>query len=169
VAYSAPEPLERRHSLDGFDSGERSLDEWLKRFALATQGSGSARVFVTSSDGETVAGYYALAAAQIEPASAGARATRGEPVERPLPAVLLARLAVDRIHQGKDLGRSLLQDALLRCLQAADSVGIRLILVHALNERARAFYERFGFEPSPSDPLHLLMLAKDLRRYLDRS
>jgi GNAT superfamily N-acetyltransferase len=167
VADSVPEPLSRRHIYEGFDCGESSLDEWLRRFARAVQASGSARVFVTTADGKTVAGFYALAASQVEPPAATPRTGKGEPERRPIPAILLARLAVGRKHQGKGVGRSLLQDAVLRCLQAADSIGARLILVHAQNEAARSWYEQFGFEPSPTDPLHLMMLMKDLRAFVE--
>ena len=168
MAYSSPEPLDRRHAIDAFSCGEPTLDVWLKRFARAAQGSGSARVFVTTSDGATVVGYYALAACQIEPDEATARLLKGEPKHRAVPAVLLARLAVDGDHQGAGIGRSLLQDAVLRCLQAADSVGVRALLVHAKHERARAWYEQYGFEPSPTDPLHLMLLIKDLRAFVDQ-
>ena len=168
MAYSAPELLDKHHLLDDFDCGERALDGWLKRFGRAAQASGSARVFVSTTDGETVAGFYALAAAQIEPADASARAIKGEPANRPVPTVLLARLAVDREHQRKGIGRSLLQDAVLRCLQAADAIGVRAILAHAKHPTARAWYEQYGFEPSPTDPLHLIVLMKDLRAFAER-
>jgi len=169
VGYLVPELLAKHHFLDSFDCGERALDDWLKRFARPAQASGSARVFVTAEDGETVAGFYALAAAQIEPANATARAIKGEPANRPVPAVLLARLAVDRAHQRRGVGRSLLQDAVLRCLQAADAIGVRAILAHAKHPTARAWYEQYGFEPSPTDPLHLMMLIKDLRAFVEQS
>lgn len=169
MPYTQPEPLDRRHVVDGFDCGEPALDEWLERFARQAQASGSARTFVTTTDGTTVVGYYALAAAQIEPSEATERLLQGEPKQRPVSAVLLARLAVAREHQGAGVGRSLLQDAVLRCLQASESIGVRAMLVHAKHERARAWYQQFGFEPSPTDPLHLMLLMKDLRAFVDRS
>lgn len=170
MVYRRPEPLDRRHRLEGFDCGEPALDEWLGKHACAANASGAARVLVvtTDDDPETVVGYYALAAAHVEPADATERARKGQPSRRPVPAVLLARLAVDRRHQGAGLGRSLLQDVLLRCVEAADAIGIRALLVHAKNERAKAWYERYGFEESPTDPLHLLMLMKDVRGFVDR-
>lgn len=169
MAYRRPEPLGKHHRLDEFDCGEPALDEWLKRHARSAHASGSARVFVTTlDDGETVVGYYALAAAQVAPEEATARALKGQPQARPVPAILLARLAVDRAHQSAGLGRSLLQDALLRCLEAAEAIGARVLLVHAKHDTAKAWYMQYGFEESPTDPLHLLMLLKDARAFLQR-
>lgn len=121
----------------------------------------------TAVDDKTVVGYYALASAQVEPSEATERVRKGLPTARPIPAVLLARLAVDLRHQRGGLGASLLQDAMLRCLQAADAVGIRVLLVHAKDD-ARAWYMRYGFEPSPTDELHLLLLMKDLRAFVEQ-
>jgi GNAT superfamily N-acetyltransferase len=169
VAYRRPEPLGNQHRVDDFDCGEPALDDWLKRHALGAQASGSARVFVTTlDDGETVVGYYALAAAQVTPEEATARALKGQPRARPVPAILLARLAVDREHQRAGLGRSLLQDVLLRCVDAAEAIGARVLLVHAKHEAAKAWYRQFDFEESPTDPLHLMMLMKDVRSFLER-
>src|SRR5215207_7777361 len=150
MAYRRPEPLGKHHRLDEFQCGEPALDEWLKRHARAAQASDSARVFVaTLEDGETVVGYYALAAAQVTPEDATSRALKGQPRARPIPAVLLARLAVDREHQRAGLGRSLLQDVLLRCVDAAEAIGARVFLVHAKHEAAKAWYSQFDFEESP--------------------
>ena len=169
MAYRRPEPLGKHHRLDHFDCGEPALDDWLKRHALSAQASGSARVFVTTlDDGQTVVGYYALAAAQVAPEDATARALKGQPRARPVPAILLARLAVDREHQGAGLGRSLLQDVLLRCVEAADAIGARVLLVHAKHDAAKAWYMQYDFEQSPTDPLHLMMLMKDVRGFLER-
>jgi hypothetical protein len=115
----------------------------------------------TLEDRETVVGYYALAAAQVAPDAATERALKGQPRTRPVPAVLLARLAVDREHQRAGVGRSLLQDVMLRCLEAAEAIGARVLLVHAKHEVAKAWYTQYGFGESPTDPLHLLMLLKD--------
>ncbi len=168
MAYRRPEPLGKQHRIDDFDCGEPPLDDWLKRHALGAQASGSSRVFVTTLDGETVVGYYALAAAQVAPDDATARALKGQPRVRPVPAILLARLAVDRGHQRTGLGRSLLQDVLLRCVDAAEAIGARVLLVHAKHEAAKAWYSQFDFEESPTDPLHLMMLMKDVRAFLER-
>jgi GNAT superfamily N-acetyltransferase len=169
VPYRRPEPLARRHELDGFACGEPALDDWLKKYARAAHASESARVFVTTErESCAVVGYYALATAQVEPAEATARSQKGLPSRRPAPAVLLARLAVDRRHQGVGLGRSLLQDVLLRCMEAADAIGVRVLLVHSKHERARAWYLQYGFEESPTDPLHLMMMMmKDVRTFVE--
>ena len=169
MSYRPAEPLGTHHLLNEFDCGEPALDGWLKRHAQSAQASGSARVFVaTLEDGETVVGYYALAAAQVSPGDASARALKGQPRSRPSPAILLARLAVDRQHQGVGLGRSLLQDVLLRCVEAAEAIGARVLLVHAKHEGAKSWYLQCGFEESPTDPLHLHMLMKDVRAFLGR-
>jgi GNAT superfamily N-acetyltransferase len=169
VAYRRPEPLAKHHRLDKFDCSKPALDEWLKRHGRDAHTSGSARVFVALlEDGETVVGYYALAAAQVAPDEATARALKGQPRARPVPAILLARLAVDRNHQGAGLGRSLLQDALLRCLEAAEAIGARVLLVHAKHDAAKRWYLQYGFEESPTDPLHLMLLLKDVRALLQR-
>ncbi|MBA2460704.1 MAG: GNAT family N-acetyltransferase [Actinobacteria bacterium] len=169
MAYRGSEPLGKHHRLDHFDCGEPALDDWLKRHALGAQASDSTRVFVTTlEDSETVVGYYALAAAQVAPEEATPRALKGQPRARPVSAILLARLAVDREHQGAGLGRSLLQDVLLRCVEAAEAIGARVLLVHAKHDAAKAWYTQFGFEESPTDSLHLLMLLKDVRAFLQR-
>jgi GNAT superfamily N-acetyltransferase len=169
LGYSPPRPLEKQHRLDDFDCGEPALDEWLKRHARVAHASDTARVFVTTlDDGDTVVGYYALVAAEVAPEEAITRALKGQPRARPVPAILLARLAIDRKHQGAGLGRSLLQDVLLRCVQAADVIGARILLVHAKHDAAKAWYMQFDFEASPTDALHLMMLMKDVRAFLHR-
>ena len=168
MGYSRPQPLEKWHRLDDFDCGDRALDDWLKKHARASHAAGAARVFVAAAeDGKIVVGYFALASAQVEASDATERVRKGLPAHRPIPAVLLARLAVDLRHQRSGLGTSLLQDAMLRCLQAADAVGIRVLLVHA-KEEARDWYLRYGFEPSPTDELHLVFLMKDMRAFVER-
>jgi GNAT superfamily N-acetyltransferase len=170
VEYREPEPLGRQHELSDFDCGEPALNDWLRRHARASHAGGGARVYVTTptSHPRMVIGYYALVAAQVEPPDATERITHGQPSHRPVPVVLLARLAVDRAHQRRRLGSSLLRDAMLRVLQAADAIGIRALVVHAKHERARTWYEQYGFESSPTDPLHLILLLKDLRRFIER-
>jgi GNAT superfamily N-acetyltransferase len=165
--FGSPEPLGPNHVLDGFDCGVRSLDTWLIEHARQAAAAGSARVFVMV-DGEQgrVCGYYALAAAAIAHEQATERTRKRQP-RHPIPAVLLARLAVDATVQGRGIGAWLLQDAMRRAMSASEAVGMRVFLVHALDENARSFYERWGFEASPTDPLNLQMLFKDIRKSLE--
>ncbi|MBI4728691.1 MAG: GNAT family N-acetyltransferase [Acidobacteria bacterium] len=167
TAYRSAEPLSPSHEFGGFESGKPELDDWLRRHAFASHQAGSARVYVLSRENRVV-GYYALAAASVEPADAPARVKKGLG-RRAIPVILLARLAVDRREQGKGLGAVLLGDALRRAASAAGEIGARAVLVHAKDADARAFYEHFDFEPSPTDPLHLLLLMKDLRALLARN
>ena len=113
--------------------------------------------------GERWSGYYSLAVGEVAYADAPGRLSKGLP-RHPVPIMLLARLAVATAWQGHGLGAGLLKDAMQRTLQAADIAGIRALAVHAMDEQARAFYEHFGFVPSPTDPLHLFLLIKDLKR-----
>jgi GNAT superfamily N-acetyltransferase len=162
--FGDPEPLEPTHTLDGFDCGVESLNIWLTEHARQAAAAGSARVFVmVDAEQERVCGYYALAAAAVAHEQATERARKGR---HPIPAVLLARLAVDASVQGHGIGAWLLQDAMRRALSASEAVGMRVLLVHALDDNARSFYARWGFEPSPTDPLNLQMLVKDIRRSL---
>jgi GNAT superfamily N-acetyltransferase len=164
--FRGPEPLGPGHKLEAFDCGVESLSAWLRRHATVAAATGSARTYVIRDEEQgRVVGYHALAAASVEHRAATRRATRGMP-HHPIPAVLLARLAVDRTAQGRGIGAWLLRDAMLRALAAADEVGIRVMLVHAIDDRARAFYERHGFEPSPTDALNLQLLIKDIRASL---
>jgi GNAT superfamily N-acetyltransferase len=159
----APEPLEARHDLDGFTSGANSLDQWLTRRALKNQASGASRTFVVC-DGARVLAYYALASGAVAVDEAPGRFRRNMP--EPIPVVVLARLAVDRSLQGRGIGRALLRDAGQRILQAADTIGIRGLIAHALSEDARRFYTQIGFEPSPLDPMTLMITLADLKATL---
>jgi GNAT superfamily N-acetyltransferase len=158
--YVAPHPLTREHDVSGFRCGDQGLDEWLRRYALVNQASGSARTFVTCLD-HRVVGYYALASGAVAKASAPARIAKAMPES--IPVLLLARLGVDQAEQGHGLGWRLLRDAVLRTLQVADQVGVRALLAHALDRDAADFYARYDFQPSPTDPLHLMLLLKDAR------
>ena len=162
---AGPERLSSDHDTSSFDCGRPELSEWLRRFALQSQGARSAATYVVHRDG-VVVGYYSLAAASVERAAAPERVGKGLG-RHPIPVILLARLGVDVREQGAGLGRALLKDALLRALAASEEIGARAVLVHALDHEARAFYERFDFEASPTDPLHLFLLMKDLRAWVD--
>lgn len=147
-----------------FDSGELTLNEYLRGRALANHAEGASRCFVTCREGRVV-GYYALAAGAVERAGTTGRVRRNMP--EPVPVILLSRLAVDGKEQGKGLGSQLLRDAITRAVAAAEIIGLRALLVHALHKQARAFYAHFDFEPSPTDPMHLLLLIKDARALLN--
>ncbi len=158
-----PEPLTAGHALGGFASGIASLDDWLRRRALQNQASGASRTFVAC-DADQVVAYYALAASAVAPDAAPGRFRRNMP--DPIPVVVLARLAVARDHQGRGLGRALFQDAASRVIHAANAIGIRGLLVHAISEEARAFYLRLGLDPSPLEPMTLMTTVADLKATL---
>jgi GNAT superfamily N-acetyltransferase len=165
--FRDPEPLGDEHRVDGFDCGVGSLDVWLVRHARGAAAAGSARTYVVlDADQDRVVGYHALSVASVERAEATERAGKGMP-KHPIPALLLARLAVDSSVQKQGIGWLLLRDAMGRALAVAEQAGIRLMLVHALDEDAKGFYEHFGFEPSPTDPMNLQILVKDVRASLD--
>jgi GNAT superfamily N-acetyltransferase len=158
----AIEKLRRDHALDGFDCGKEELNRFLKKHALTNQASDSAPTYVLA-DGLAVKGYYSLAAGTVSHEAATERVKKGL-ARHPIPVILLARLAVDASLQRKKIGPALLKDALRRALHAADTIGARAVLVHANDDNAKGFYEHFTFEPSPSDPYHLMLIMKDLRR-----
>jgi GNAT superfamily N-acetyltransferase len=167
--FRDPEPLSGEHNLDDFNCGVESLDLWLKKHARQAAAINSARTFVVHDDDQDrIVGYHTLTAASIERREATPRAAKGMP-QHPIPAALLARLAVDRSVQGRGLGAWLLRDAMMRTLSAADALAIRVLLVHAIDDQARSFYERHGFEPSPTDPFNLQLLFKDLRAAVNQA
>lgn len=160
---SPVEPLNKTHDLSRFDCGtHESLNLWLRKHALQNQTNDSARTYVVHR-ANSVVGYYSITAGSIAKESATSRAAQGL-AKHPIPIALLARLAVHRDEQGAGIGMALLKDALIRIENAADILGIRAVLVHAIDQQARAFYTRFDFEPCPGDDLHLMLLMKDLRR-----
>ncbi|WP_310450021.1 GNAT family N-acetyltransferase [Sulfuritalea sp.] len=154
--------LDRIHIVDDFDCGHDALNRFISRFALHSQSAGSTRTYVALAD-EKVVGYYSLAVGAVAHAQAPTRMVKGL-ARHPVPVMLLARLAVDNGAKRKGLGAALLHDALARTLQAADIAGIRAVIVHAKDNDARRFYEHFDFDPSPTDPYHLHLLIKDLRK-----
>ena len=166
VPLSSPEPLSDEHQIDSFDSGEPVLDDWLRRRARANQASGASRTYVVC-DGKAVVAYYALASGAIAQAAVPGRFRRNMP--DPIPVVVLGRLAVDRSYQGRGLGRALFRDAARRVSQAADTIGIRGILVHAISEEARKFYIALGFDPWPAEAMTLVVTLRDLRATLETS
>lgn len=156
---TAPEALREDHDTEGFDSGEPTLDTWLARRARANQISGASRTYVVRRE-QKVVGYYALASGGIDLDAAPGRLRRNMP--DPLPVVVLGRLAISRAEQGQGLGRALLRDASLKVLQAAERVGVALLVVHALSNRAKLFYLDCGFKESPLDSMTLMTRVKDL-------
>ena len=155
LLVDAPHPLAEFHHVDGFNCGEAVLDEWLVRRAMINQLSGASRTFVVADPDKNVLGYYALAAGAVSHATATGSVRRNMP--DPVPVLVLGRLAVDRRAQGLKLGASLLQDAVNRALTVSQDIGVRAVLVHALNDRAKAFYEYYGFHESPLQPMTLML------------
>lgn len=155
------ETLSRSHNLEGFDCGSEPLNLYLRRHAWTNHAAGAGRSYVALC-GQEVVGYHTLAAAQVEHDEAPERVARGL-ARHPIPMMLLARLAVARSWQGGGLGSGLLKDAMLRTLASADIAGVRALAVHAKDDAARSFYERFDFIPSSSDPNHLFLLVKEIR------
>lgn len=165
ASLSLPVLLTKQHELTGFDCGKTPLNDFLIKYALQNQGSGGARTYVLTR-GNRVIGYYSLAPASIAPEDAPARVMKGQG-RYPVPVILMARFALDMTEQGKGYGKILFRDALRRALAGSEAIGGRAFLVHAKDEDARAFYARFGMEASPTNPLHLLLLFKDIRQSLE--
>ncbi len=164
---SATAPFDRKaHRVDQFSCGEASLDRWLVAYAGQNQQRDAARTFVTTDPDGEVAGYYTLVAAQVEHAHATPTVRHGLSRHFPIPVALIARLAVTTQHQGAGLGRSLLLDALQRVLRASDQLAVRAVTIDALDDRAAAFYRRFGFELSPLAPSTLMISLGAVRRTL---
>ena len=158
------EKLRREHDLSAFDCGNATLNTWLQKFAWFNQQADSSKTYVAIGE-DGLAGYYSLTAGSVHKSESPERIAKGL-ANHPVGVVLLARLAVDSSHQGKGLGKALLFDALKRVEEAADIVGVRAVMVHAIDEEARKFYEHFEFDPSPIDPFLLMLLLKDLRKAL---
>lgn len=157
-ALTAPAPLAPAHELDQFACGVTALDDWLKRRARRNELEGASRTFVTCI-GRRVVGYYSLAAGSVLRDAVTGKVRRNMP--DPVPIVLIGRLAVDKNMQGRHVGGDLLRDAVLRIVGASETVGVRAILVHALSDAAKLFYERHGFEASPVEPMTLMITIDD--------
>lgn len=155
------EKLRRDHPVNGFACGREELDRFLIRHALTNQQASASQTYLGLHDDEVI-GFYSLVVGEVAYADAPERLTKGL-ARHPVPIMLLARLAVSTAWQGRGIGAGLLKDAMRRTLQAADIGGIRAFAVHAKDDTAQRFYEHFDFAPSPTDPLHLFLLIKDLR------
>lgn len=163
--YARVEPLARTHDVSTFDCGVHdSLSNWLKRFAWMNQQNETSRTYVVHRANRVVA-YYSIATGSVGREDVPARVAKGL-ANHPVPVIVLTRLAVDVAEQGKGLGKAMLKDALVRIAAAADIVGARAVLVHAIDADAAAFYRRFDFGPCPGNDLHLMLLMKDLRAAL---
>jgi len=163
VHFSAPEKLDASHDVSQFECGESSLDNWLKLRALQNEEVGASRTYVLCA-GQEIAGYYALATGAISHDEATGKIRRNMP--NPVPVMILGRLAIASKFQGCGIGKALLRDAVLRVVQAAEIAGIRAILVHAISDQAKHFYEKHGFVPSPADPMTLMITVAEASRIL---
>lgn len=166
MSLRPPEPLDPSHPLDAFCCGKPALDDWLHRHARQAAGAGSARTFVVS-DGLHIAGYYSLTVGQVDSAEVPSRIGQGMG-RHPIPVVVLARLAVATVDQGRGIGTAMLRDAIRRSLSIAEQAGIRALLTHPIDEDAARFYQRFGFQASPLREQQWLLLLKDARKRLSR-
>ncbi len=156
------EKLARRHAVDAFDCGQAALNRFLTVFALPNQQANASQTYIGLAD-STVIGFYTLVVSEVSYEDAPERLKKGL-ARHPVPLILLARFAVHNEWQGKGIGAGLIKDAMRRTIQVADIVGIRALAAHAKDNTARSFYEHFDFIPSPTDPLHLFILTKDLQR-----
>jgi GNAT superfamily N-acetyltransferase len=151
---AAPRRITPGHDVSGFDCGVVVLDTWLKERSLKNEESGASRTYVICRGGR-VAGYYALAAGSILNANAPSAVRRNMP--DPIPVILLGRLAIDNAWQGKGLGKALLRDAVLRTIHASEITGVRALMVHAVSEEVKSFYQGLGFRESRVDPMMLVI------------
>ena len=163
------EPLDpKRHKTDGFGCGKPNLDRWLLAYAGQSQRRDVARTFVVTDEGSRVVGYYTIVAAEVAHAAASASVRAGVSRHFPIPVCLIARLAVDTSWQGRGLGRDLLRDAIRRALAASEQIGIRAVVVDAIDREAAGFYARLGFEPATEDGLTLMVPLAAVRSQLRR-
>ena len=158
-----PERLSADHDLTQFSCGEPSLDHWLRVRALQNEMSGASRTYVVCANSR-VAGYYAIAAGAVAHTEATTRVKRNMP--DPVPVILIGRLATDSSFQGRGIGADLLRDAVLRTLRAAEIAGIRAILVSAISESAKRFYEKYGLISSSAKPQTLMITLTEAARVL---
>ena len=154
MPVSRPVLLAADHDVSQFTCQHPALTEWLQKRALENNIQRGSRTHVAC-DGKRVVGFYALAAGAVGHAKTPGRLKRNTP--DPLPAIVLGRLAVDAAYQGQGIGAGLLQDALLRALNAANDIGARILLCHAIDEAARAFYLKYSFIQSPVEELTVML------------
>jgi GNAT superfamily N-acetyltransferase len=164
TSLSTPSPITAEHDCSAFSCRHETLTEWLQKRALANQSSGGSRTYVVCADGSNVVGYYALAPGAVSPETTTGAIRRNTPT--PVPVFVLGRLAVHEKWSGMGIGTGLLKDALLRCAQAAEIVGGRALLCHAVDEEAKSFYLKHGFIVSPVEPLTVMLGLKDIGKLL---
>ena len=167
--YRRPRPLAADDDLAGFSSRSPEQTRWLRVHARQAHAARTAHVMVVTVDGSSeVAAYYAWTMASVAVNDVPARATQGAG-RHPQPFALLARLAVAEAHEGHGLGHAMLADVMLRTVEVSTRIGCRGLLIHAADADARAFYLHAlpGLMASPSDPMHLVALVKDLRRAVE--
>lgn len=159
--FRKPRPLTASDDVSKFDCGEQSLNNWLNLRATRNQTTGASRTFISvDSEADTVAGYYCLSASSLHLEDAPTRVSRNMP--DPVPVILIGRLAVDQAFKGRGLGASLLQDALLKGIEASRILGARAFIVDALDSNAERFYEKFGFTlMPPASKRAMYLLVKD--------
>jgi len=161
VTYAAPALLTSDQVLERFECGKPALDDWLRRNALANQISGATKTWVVVEEGSLdVVAYYGSSTGSVLRSAASTRIRRNQPEQ--IPAIVLARLAVDNRHKGNGLGAALLKHFMMKAIEVAGSVGVRTLLIHAKDEEAQAFYRHYGFVESPLDPLVMMMLLGDI-------
>ncbi len=158
-------PLQEGYEKQSFECGVEALNDYLKKYAHQNTRNNSSKTYVALKDKTEIIGYFSVAFGSIEHASSPPNITQGLG-RYPVPVLVLARLAVDRSYQNIGLGRSLLKHALLKAINAAEIAGLRAVIVHAKDENAKQFYERYNFVPFPQDPFHLYFLIKDIRENL---
>jgi len=152
----SPVPLERKHPRKAFDCGDFILNSWLAQYSVQAQKKGSSKSYVSLDEEGSIAGFYSLVYGQVEREQTPDEISKGMP-KHPIPVLIIARLAVEQSQQGRGLGKSLLRDAMVRAISAAQIAGLRAVVVHAKHEQAAAFYQHFGFLPSKDEPLMLML------------
>jgi GNAT superfamily N-acetyltransferase len=160
-----PQTLNSTHQTDAFDCGKTPLNDFLRLYALASTQSGNSRTFVVTDGERQIVGYYSLAATSVVHEAVPARVKQGQP-RHPIPAILMARFAVDLRYQGQGLGRDLFRDALLRSLNITEELGARAFIVDAKDEDALCYYQKFQMMVDPQDPYRLYLLFKDIKKIL---
>jgi len=160
-ALTPPEKLTESHAVEAFESGEESLDAWLKQQALANEKADASRTYVVCAE-RRVVGYYCLSTGSVIRTDAPGQVRRNMP--DPIPVMILGRLAIDRAWQRRGIGRALLRDAVLRTLRVSYMVGVKALLVYAISEPAKLFYQQAGFRSSPTDPLTLFLSIRDAKQ-----